>query len=351
MVSRQQKRGFSAPSFTTSSNTTSAGSVLIAGQLRNNNSHSPNVARHDVLGLEEVETWKYPALPGDGDYVPEHHSTHKRRKRRRISEIPTDQDLEQSAASECTEDEDARSQKGQPLCISKLRVAKTNQSERSAGRARRRTITSEFSNQFTQSDCDLKDKLASCRDVKVPCPHPDCATHPTILYQSGRFSKKEESELIDHQRKVHDFSKFPCTFEGCPKRGRNGYYRHGNLVKHEEKEHGLYFPVKIRNDSEGKLESYYDVKAPCPHRDCTTSPTILYRVGRLPKEAESELIEHQRKIHDYSEFPCTVEGCPRQRGKGYFRHGNLLKHLEKDHPPDKKILPNKQASDSEDELA
>jgi hypothetical protein len=292
-----------------------------------------------------------PPLPSDRDYVPEHHSTQGLRKRRRTKKVP-DQDLEQSDASTSTEDGDTRSPNNEPLCITKLKVAKTNQSERYAGRAQKSNTISGYSDQVTDSDRDLRDKLASNRDVKVPCPHPDCATHPTILFQSGRFSKKEESELIVHLRKVHDFSRFSCTFEGCPKQGGNGYYRQGNLVKHEEKEHGLYSTYKIHSDSEDKLESRYDFKDPCPRPECANDPTTLYRVSRLPKEAESELIKHQRRIHNYSEFPCTVEGCPRQRGKGYFKRANLLKHLGNDHSPSKKILPNKELySDSEDELA
>jgi hypothetical protein len=124
-------------------------------------------------------------------------------------------------------------------------------------------------------------------------------------------------------------------------------------VKHEEKEHILYSSFKIHSDSEDKLEfGYDDVKALCPRPECANVPTTLYRVSRLPKEAESELIKHQRRIHNYSEFPCTVEGCPRQRGKGYFKRANLLKHLGNDHPPGKKILSNKELySDFEDELA
>jgi hypothetical protein len=307
-----------------------------------------------VLGSEEANLeearrkWKYPPLPGDREYVPEHHSTQGSRKRRRTKKLPTDQDLEQSAASSSIEDGDSRSQKDQPLCISKLKVAKTNQSGRPAGRAQRRTTTSKSSDQSTESDRDLEDKLASHRDVKVPCPRPECANLPTTLYRTSRFSKKEESELIQHQRKVHDYSEFSCTVEGCSKRGGNGYYRQGNLVNHMKEKHELYPPVIIHD----KLASRYDVKAPCPRPQCANHPTALYRVGRLPQEAESELIEHQRRTHDYSEYPCKVEGCPRQRGNGYFRQANLLKHLEKDHPPDKKILPNKGLySDSEDELA
>jgi hypothetical protein len=132
----------------------------------------------------------FPPLPGDRDYVPEHHSTKGLRKRRRTKKVP-DQDLEQSDASTSTEDGDTRSPNNEPLCITKLKVAKTSQSERYAGRAQKSNTTSENSDQFTDSDRDLGDKLASNRDVKVPCPHPDCATHPTILFQSGRFSKRK----------------------------------------------------------------------------------------------------------------------------------------------------------------
>jgi hypothetical protein len=125
-----------------------------------------NILQHSISKTD------FPPLPGDRDYVPEHHSTKGLRKRRRTKKVP-DQDLEQSN------------------CITKLKVAKTSQSERYAGRAQKSNTTSENSDQFTDSDRDLGDKLASNRDVKVPCPHPDCATHPTILFQSGRFSKRK----------------------------------------------------------------------------------------------------------------------------------------------------------------
>lgn len=33
-----------------------------------------------------------------------------------------------------------------------------------------------------------------------------------------------------------------------------------------------------------------------------------------------------RRIHDYSPFPCPVQGCLKVAGKSYFRESDLLKH-------------------------
>ena len=227
---------------------------------------------------------------------------------------------------------------------------------------------SESSDQSMESDRDLghsQDIPRSTHVGSVPCPHPDCAASPTILYRSGRFSNEARSEIIEHLREAHDFLKFPCTVLGCRRQGKDGYFRHHDLVKHLKKEHRLYsFDRKILPNkdldlygkSEDKLASRREVKVPCPHPDCATRPTILYQCGRFIKRARSEIIEHLREAHGFSKFPCTVLGCRRQGKDGYFRHHDLAKHLEKEHglhSPDK-ILRNKDldlCSESEDELA
>jgi hypothetical protein len=46
----------------------------------------------------------------------------------------------------------------------------------------------------------------------------------------------------------------------------------------------------------------------------------------------SEWTKHMKEVHDESPFPCTVTGCNRVRGKGYFRERDLVKHVVKAHP-------------------
>jgi hypothetical protein len=40
---------------------------------------------------------------------------------------------------------------------------------------------------------------------------------------------------------------------------------------------------------------------------------------------------HMKKEHDESIFQCTHTGCPRIKGKGFFRKRDLMKHMRKEH--------------------
>jgi hypothetical protein len=241
-----------------------------------------------------------------------------------------------------------RFKEDQPLCISRLnaygkqsgltllKVAEMNQSGQSECKVQK--TPSGSSDQSMESDRHLEhlpDIPRGTHVGSVPCPHPDCGTSPTILYRSGRLSNEARSEIIEHLREAHNFSKFPCTVLGCRRQGKDGYFRHHDLVKHLEREHRLYSSHKkilpnkdldLYGKSEDKLASCREVKVPCPHPDCATRLTILYRSGRFIKKARSEIIKHLREAHDFSEFPCTVLGCRRQGKDGYFRHYDLAKN-------------------------
>ena len=73
----------------------------------------------------------------------------------------------------------------------------------------------------------------------------------------------------------------------------------------------------------------------CPHEGCPE-----YRAGFTSREdapfkTVSEKTAHMKKEHNESEFPCTVAGCDRVDGKGYFRKVDLRKHMKKVHGIDR----------------
>jgi hypothetical protein len=89
----------------------------------------------------------------------------------------------------------------------------------------------------------------------------------------------------------------------CRRQGKDGYFRHHDLVKHLKTEHPLLSPGTIlRNKnldwygrSGDKIASRHIL---CPHPDCATL-TNLYRSGRFPNEETSEVVRHQRTVHNF----------------------------------------------------
>lgn len=135
-----------------------------------------------------------------------------------------------------------------------------------------------------------------------------------------------------------DITKYSCPH--CKKwRAPNGFSRKDHLTQHLRNFH--HFEL-----DETKNYAFFSCDDPqeagfflyCPHQDCP--------LFRDPKDGEerwkvsdehlfksrSAYTTHLRKDHDDSVFPCTVPGCNRIGGKGYFRKRDLMKHIAKAHP-------------------
>ncbi|KAF2123107.1 hypothetical protein BDV96DRAFT_14387 [Lophiotrema nucula] len=140
-----------------------------------------------------------------------------------------------------------------------------------------------------------------------------------------------------HQRNhQEDASRFPCKL--CKKyRGSNGFKRKDHLTQHMRGYHHV------------EEESYDpDFFRGCPYTECpqhwkgfdreikSYSDYYYYysRRDQAPFKKPSELLEHRRKVHDESDFPCPQAGCERVGGKGYFRKADLRFHLKKVHGTD-----------------
>ncbi|XMA18699.1 hypothetical protein WAI453_011490 [Rhynchosporium graminicola] len=71
--------------------------------------------------------------------------------------------------------------------------------------------------------------------------------------------------------------------------------------------------------------------APCPHVDCKTQSTILYRLQRREHEDLSEMCLHLFQAHHTTPFPCGEIGCSKKGEDGYFMQLDLVKHVRRTH--------------------
>jgi hypothetical protein len=131
--------------------------------------------------------------------------------------------------------------------------------------------------------------------------------------------------LIGHRE---DVKRFSCNY--CKKyRGKNGFKRKDHLTQHLRNYHhiGEVSKTKVFNGNS------------CPHKDCES-----YREGAFFNDGSKcdyfrnhafkrspDYITHMRKVHNESPFPCSVSGCDKVNGKGYFRRRDLAKHRQKKH--------------------
>lgn len=71
---------------------------------------------------------------------------------------------------------------------------------------------------------------------RIPtCPHEGCSYHSQASTSPGQPKPKvfqTSREFTRHLREVHDDSSFPCIVAGCPRVGRKGFFREGDLIRH-----------------------------------------------------------------------------------------------------------------------
>ncbi|RFU34071.1 hypothetical protein B7463_g2321, partial [Scytalidium lignicola] len=115
-------------------------------------------------------------------------------------------------------------------------------------------------------------------------------------------------------------ARYPCPH--CKKyKGSSSFKRKDHLVQHLQGYHNF----KVSN-AEGVGKS-------CPHFDCEAyrGAGIFDFITSHAFKKQSEYTAHMRKVHDESLFPCTVSGCKRVGGKGFFREKDFLKHMASIH--------------------
>jgi uncharacterized Zn-finger protein len=135
--------------------------------------------------------------------------------------------------------------------------------------------------------------------------------------------------LARHIDKFYPAELYPCPY--CTK--SKAFPRADHLTQHLRSFHNIEIPERP-DDSNSEAPSITSRGGKkfitCPHEGCT------YHSGSGEVfNSRKEFTQHLREIHDDCLFPCTVPGCPKIQGKGFFREGDLIKH-QKAHDRDQR---------------
>ncbi|KIW03452.1 uncharacterized protein PV09_05222 [Verruconis gallopava] len=164
---------------------------------------------------------------------------------------------------------------------------------------------------------DLDHHVGGSGHTCYVCPYDGCSK----VYSA-------HTSLLRHVKTQHeDLPGFPCIY--CKKyRGKDAFKRKDHLAQHLRNYHHI-----------GEKES--GARLSCPHDGCdkfradafkTFGNTWSPRWNFHHTMTRKEFMAHMRKVHSESPFQCSVAGCNRRGGKGYFRFRDLDKHRRKDHP-------------------
>lgn len=114
------------------------------------------------------------------------------------------------------------------------------------------------------------------------------------------------------KRHCNQTPKFPCPH--CSRyTGASAFAREDHLTQHLR----TYHRINNLGDNNGATQFY------CTWPNCTQQQRSF--------GIKSQYTTHIRRIHNYSPFPCLVQGCLKNAGKGYFREKDLLKHSQEVH--------------------
>jgi len=164
---------------------------------------------------------------------------------------------------------------------------------------------------FSSTD-SLNQHALDTHHAAFKCSHEGCAAQFTRSDVHRRHLLRHTASIV----------RFPCPH--CEKyQGKAGFIRKDHLTQHLRNFHRI-----------GAPQGNHKNKA-CPHPTCTEYRNQQYQSrdgsAYMPFRKSSDYITHMRKVHDESPFPCSVHGCTRVRGQGYFRLADLLKHRKKAH--------------------
>ena len=110
--------------------------------------------------------------------------------------------------------------------------------------------------------------------------------------------------------------KFPCPH--CNRyTGANAFPREDHLTQHLRTYH------RINNNNTTGDDNNAPMQFNCTRPDCTQQQRSF--------EIKSQYTTHMRRVHNYSPYPCLVQGCVKNGGKGYFRKSDWFKHSQEVH--------------------
>lgn len=128
---------------------------------------------------------------------------------------------------------------------------------------------------------------------------------------------KSYLRLDNLERHWNQTPKFPCPH--CTRyTGINAFAREDHLTQHLRAYH------RINNSGDNKIDANnHGLQLSCTWPNCTHQERLF--------GTKSQYTEHMRRTHNFSPFPCPVQGCVEVAGKGYFRENDLVKHSKEAH--------------------
>ena len=164
------------------------------------------------------------------------------------------------------------------------------------------------------------------------------------------FSRRD---VMLRHKKLHTAVTIKYSCPHCKNwRAPNGFARKDHLVQHMRNYHHIEDSKHTQNRSSHWSDSPEDAAfhGYCIHESCTLFRLPLTRNEKvdLAKQplfpSRSAFTKHMRSEHDRSTFSCTVAGCKRVNGKGFFQKRAWIKHMKAKHD----INPMEEADDKSD---
>lgn len=111
--------------------------------------------------------------------------------------------------------------------------------------------------------------------------------------------------------------KFPCPH--CTRyTGANAFAREDHLAQHLRAYHRINNPGDNKTDANNRGLQLFCTWPNCNHQ-------------QLSFGTKSQYTKHMCRTHNFSPFPCPVQGCVKVAGESYFRESDLFKHSKKAH--------------------
>jgi hypothetical protein len=190
---------------------------------------------------------------------------------------------------------------------------------------------------------------AYCNQESLPaCKMPQHmrTAHPELLQCCECFAQFSVVEHLNRHALQKKHQAFRCQIHSCSSK----FTRLDDLRRHNRKHqsdskryHCPHCEAKFtRNDhltqhltnfhKIGLLPGSCTSSRSCPHSSCPFFRQANdISLETMPFSRSKDYIEHMRRVHNESPFPCSEQGCSRIGGKGFFREMDLVKHRNKAH--------------------
>ncbi|KAI1500655.1 hypothetical protein F5X99DRAFT_385546 [Biscogniauxia marginata] len=139
----------------------------------------------------------------------------------------------------------------------------------------------------------------------------------------------EQSKKVPGQEQ----HRFPCTYRGC--HGKIEFTHEDHLIQHAKIIHEIDYgadnvlPMALKT-----TPNQVCIFPSCPQYQDGSSEDILQSLHQeaIPFNDESDYVQHMRREHGWSSYPCSINGCDKVGGKGYFSQTELRDHHNNAHP-------------------